>query len=93
MVMIRPPTLVLAEASTLVQPVQVTLALLVRVPLAPGMTTNWTDPLTPGSRSPRFQVTVPPLFVPPLEADTKVTPPGKVSVSTTLLAIPVPVLA
>ena len=46
----------------------------------------------PAGRSGRFQVTTPLDSVPPAEAETKITPGGSVSRTTTPVAVSVPVL-
>ena len=48
--------------------------------------------VAPEARLPMLQVTVPEALVQPEEADTKVTPPGRVSVTTTPVASDGPLL-
>jgi hypothetical protein len=69
--------------------VAVTLAVLVRVPVAVGVTTMVIVALPPFTIPPRLHVTMPPDSVhtgPVGVTETKVTPVGSVSVSTTLVA-------
>jgi hypothetical protein len=69
--------------------------LVMMVPLASGLATRTTSckvPDAPAARVPTFQVTTDPDSVPPPVAETKVVFAGRVSVTTTPVALPVPVL-
>ena len=72
----------------------VTLAVLVRSPAELGVTTMVTVALSPLARLPMAQMTGPvPLHVPGLaEEETKLTPPGRVSVRVTWLPVEGPLL-
>src|SRR5260370_276690 len=64
-----------------------TVAVLVMVPAVAGAVALMVNvALAPTARLPTEQVTVPEAFVHPELADTKVTPAGRVSVTTTLVA-------
>jgi hypothetical protein len=56
-------------------------------------TTRWRSVDAPDARSPRFQVTVPAVFVPPLSAETKLVPAGSGSVTVVLCAVEGPAFA
>src|SRR5437763_854035 len=71
---------------------ELTLAVLVSEPLAGAVTTTVRLLVWPLARFPRFQFTTPLLFTPLPLALTNVTDAGKVSVTTTLLAIDGPKL-
>ena len=64
----------------------VTFAMLVSVPLAGAVTVTVTLVTSPLIKVPKAQFTMPLLFTPLPLADTNVTPTGRVSVTTTLLA-------
>ena len=66
--------------------VVLTLAVLLSVPAAVGVITTVRTVVAPLARVPRLQVTVPAACVQGAVAETKVTPAGKVSVSTVLAA-------
>src|SRR5947207_1415821 len=66
---------------------ELTLATLVNVPLAGAVTVTVTLVRWRVAKGPRFQFTTPGLFTPPLLALTKLTEAGRVSVTTTLLAL------
>src|SRR5947208_3410332 len=69
-------------------------ALVITVPFARGLptcTTSCTDPELPAFSAPMFQVTTPAARAPPPVADTKPVFPGIVSVTTTPLALALPV--
>jgi hypothetical protein len=66
---------------------ELTLAVLVMEPLAGDFTVNVRLLTCPEFSVPRAQLTTPPLLTPPPEALTNVTLAGKVSVTTTLLAV------
>src|SRR5689334_18005733 len=63
------------------------LAALVKLPLAGACTVRVTLLAMPLARSPKFQVTIPPLVTPPPLALTKLAPAGTASVTVTLLAV------
>src|SRR5436309_472143 len=71
---------------------ELTLAVLVSKPLAGAVTTTVRLLTWPPARSPKLQLTTPPLFTPLPLALTKLTVAGKVSVTTTLLAVDGPKL-
>src|SRR2546421_463946 len=71
---------------------ELTLAILVREPLAGAVTVTVRLLTWPVARSPKLQLTTPPLLMPLPLAFTKVTDAGKVSVTTTLLAMDGPKL-
>jgi len=64
-----------------------TLATFVKVPLAGAVTVTVRLLPCPAAMDPRLQLTAPELFEPPPLAPTNITPAGKVSVTTTLLAL------
>ena len=66
---------------------ELTLAMFVSVPLAGAVTVTVTLLTWPFAKVPSVQLTTPLLFTPPPLALTKVTPAGKASVTTTLLAL------
>src|ERR1051326_478663 len=66
---------------------ELTVAMLVSVPLAGTVTVKVTLVTEPLARSPKFQDTPPPVIKPPPVALTKTTPFGRLSVTTTLLAM------
>src|SRR5437660_752838 len=66
---------------------ELTLAMLVSVPLAGAVTVTVTLLTWPLARVPRFQFTTPALFTPPPLALTKLTDASRVSVTTTLVAL------
>jgi hypothetical protein len=70
---------------------EVTLAVLVNVPLAGAVTIRMKFVVALAANEARFQLTTPELFTPP-DALTKITPAGKASVTTTLLAVDGPKL-
>src|SRR5260221_123981 len=83
------PTGVVCALSMLAVPVVTT------VPVASGvatLTTILNQPDAPAARVPMLQVTTAPDGVPPPVAETKVVFAGSVSVTTTPVALPVPVL-
>jgi hypothetical protein len=59
----------------------------------PGRTRTRSVPLAPDATVPRFHVTVPPVLLPPLSALMKVRPAGRTSVTTTPVALAVPLFA
>src|ERR1035437_4870738 len=65
---------------------ELTLALLVIEPLAGAVTVSVTVDAAPMASAPTAQVTTPLLLAPPPVALANVTPPGRLSVTTTLLA-------
>ena len=65
---------------------EVTVAILVNVPLAGAVTVTLILLIAPLANVPRFQFTTPALLMPPPVAETNVKPAGKVSVTITLLA-------
>src|SRR5208282_5821863 len=71
---------------------ELAVAMLVSEPLAGAVTVTVTLLIWPLIRLPRFHVTVPELFTPPPEALTKLTPAGRLSVTTTPLALEGPKL-
>src|SRR5438270_290834 len=71
---------------------ELTLAMLVREPLGGAVTVTVRLLTWPLARSPKLQFTTPPLLMPLPLAFTKVTDAGKVSVTTTLLAMDGPKL-
>ena len=66
---------------------EATTATLVKVPLAGAVTVTVKLLICPEASAPRFQFTAPKLFEPPPVAETNVTPIGKESVTTTVLAL------
>jgi hypothetical protein len=66
---------------------ELTLAVLVRLPLAGAVTVTVTLLTWPLAKVPRLQLTTPLLLTPPPLALTKLTPNGSVSVTVTLLAL------
>src|SRR3954470_24069920 len=56
-------------------------------------TTSWRSTEDPEARSPRFQDTVPAVFVPPLSAETKLVPGGSGSLTVVLCAVDGPAFA
>src|SRR5438132_647915 len=66
---------------------EVTFAVLVNVPLAGAATVTVTLVVVPLASVPKFQFTMPLLSTPPPLAETNITPAGKLSVTTTLLAL------
>jgi hypothetical protein len=66
---------------------ELTLAVLVREPLAGAVTVTLTLLTWPLANVPRLQLTTPLLLAPPPVAETKVTVAGNVSVTVTLLAV------
>ena len=66
---------------------EATFALLVKVPLAGAVTMTVRLLACPAANVPRLQAITPELVTPPPVALTKVTPVGKVSVTTTLLPL------
>jgi hypothetical protein len=66
---------------------ELTAATLVSVPLAGAVTVTVTLLTWPLVNVPRLQLTTPLVLTPPPEALTKLTPNGRVSVTTTLLAL------
>src|SRR5882672_8839107 len=68
-------------------------ALVMSVPFASGLatcTTSCTDPEAPAASAPTFQVTTPAASAPPPVADTKLVFAGTVSVTTTPVALALP---
>jgi hypothetical protein len=84
-------TVVMTGAVTLLvlfgSPGELTLAVLVSVPLAGAVTVTVMLLTWPLANVPKLQLTTPLLLAPPPVAETKVTPSGNVSVTTTLLAV------
>jgi hypothetical protein len=66
---------------------ELTLAVFVNEPLAGAVTVTLTLLTWPLASVPKLQFTTPLLLAPPPVAETKVTPSGNVSVTTTLLAL------